>query len=462
MENENDVDLSKYNIQPIQQSNNDENVDLNNYGLIPIQQQNNVSPQVSATSKLMNKAYQAADNSPSQYDIASANQIVNPLKYLKIPLSNYNPLTSLKEIAGSVGKPLMLTNPELMEGPGVVEGLVNTLGRIGQGVSTTTSQQLDNINTFQDLKNNVLSNLKLNSLLEVPSAAIRSIGGISEFLNPQQYATEKMQQINQNAMTAKAKMQAAYQPVYDKYDDNWVTSTPDKYLGFDNTDKQYFTPQVNKSYKDFVAEPTFQNLRELQTQMGKDWARIAGNSNLTNQADSLSMSRDLVNSKIQSYLKNDPEMLSQYNDAVGIARDEYYPHLATPTLESISEGRNFNFSPSDLAKDIRKEVSSKNPAIPEGHYLRDIGQNLQTRVNMGNAGQWLLPMAVGTAASEYEYPGYRSGFIGLGAGAALKHYLEPGLIKVAQNPFIRSSLQNVVSPLYYGTGRNIIGQNSLS
>lgn len=419
----------------------------------------------SASQNLLSQASQQGQNKNQSEpnNIFSAlnnvsNNIVNPNAFINVAMSPNKPLQALKEAASTAGKATSFYNPELMEAPGLLPGIINSLGRIGSGTTSTTAMQANNINSLEDLKNAAENNLRLNALVEAPVAAVNIISGAAELMNPMKYAQSKAQQIKQGFEQAQQEKNAAYLPVNQKYGDANVSVTPKSYLNFEPEISQYFTPQINKSFKTFKADPTFQNLHNLQSQMGNDAARISGNTTLINQHQAIQSAQQLVEDKIQSFLKQDPKALASYNNGQYISANKYFPYLSSPTLSAISEGRNVNYTPSDIVGEINKGSQKSTRAIPADHPLIGIGSDLENKINRGKAMQYVLPTIAGVAGGEMIHPGASGILSGLATGVGFGHYIEPSLLKVAQNPWLQNAMINLRNS-YYPVTRNWIANN---
>lgn len=395
------------------------------------------------------------------------NNLLDPNTLMRTAASGFNPINNLQMAAQSAGKVGSALNPELMESPGIIPGIVNSLGRIGTGTATTTAMNAPNINSIQDLKNNLKSNLKLNTLIEAPANAIRTVGGLAELFNPAQYAEKQRNLIEQGAKMADAKRQAAYAPVNAKYNDKPVTNDPKNYLDFDENESQYFSPNVKKVIKTFNNDPTFNNLHNMQSLMGNEAANISNIPEKNHEYQALNNSRNSIKDKIVSFLSNDPQALAQYKKGEQISRDEYYPYKATPQLAAAAEGRKTDFNPNKMVKEVNSDLDRKsNFSIPKDHPVVDISKDLENRISRGQVMQYAVPMAAGTAMGTLLHPsmGHIVGGIG-GAlsGAGFAHYLESSIFNKAQEPWLQNVLQNL-SHLYYGGLRNSLsnwrGNNS--
>ena len=429
-----------------------------------------LSQPISAAQNLSSQAQQQGQPS-SNYaaDLAWDNQPINPLDLIKLALSRnknfpksglYDPKQTANLVGKTAGKGLMMAQPELMEGPGLFSGLVNSAGRVGTVATGMTMQNLDNVNSMSQLGKDFLSNLKSNAMIEAAPMAARGIGGMAELVNPQKYGEKFGNQIEQGFNAADQKRQAAYAPVNAKYDDYLTTVNPKNYLKFDPEDEQYFTGDVKRSLNTFNNEPNFRNLHDLQSQMGRDWAKVSTSPDKIDTAQALNYSRKYVQGKIQKFLSQDKDALAQYNLGQKISHEEYYPYLSSPNLSAISEGRKLDVDANQLAKEIRKGQEKRTGAIPSDHPLVEIGDKLQDKLNRGEAMRYLMPAAAGAVSGEYFNPGIGGPVSGALAGLGFGRWIEPSMLKLAQNPWLIKHLENAVQPLYYGGSRGFLNYNN--
>lgn len=283
------------------------------------------------------------------------------------------------------------------------------------------------------------------AMLEALTAPVRAVSQVADWMVPQQAAGSIAEQIRTNAQAAKSAAEEKYAPVHDKYDDNLVTPTPVDYLGFHPEDTQYFKPAVNRAYRDFKAEPTFLNLHNLQSEMGKQ--------------PELAPLRDSVKQKLQSYLSQDSVNAANYQAGSDIMRDNYYPYTENKTLNDIVEHEKpiTKFNPTALQDALNKssvvDQASKS-LIPSNHPLVQMSQQLNGAVNRGNIAQVMIPAAGMGALGYGVHPefGTLGGALG---GAAFGKWMEPYLIsKFIQNPSVENFFTGA-APYYYGAGRQI-------
>lgn len=294
----------------------------------------------------------------------------------------------------------------------------------------------------------------------------KGIKGIAELMNPVEYTRNEMKNIKLGHDNAKLQMNEDYRPVNEKYDDHLMTISPQKYLGFDKTQVKRFTPEVKLNYEEFLKKPNFKNLHDLQSSMGKDYSRIATNPNKIKTAGNLKLSRDYINNKISSFLKNDPEMLAQYNKGRETARDFYYPYLSNDVLKKISKGVKQDISPRQLSNSLTKSrekiVYEKDgkpiTAIPDEHPLTKTLNKLNNRIHLGEAAQYAIPTLTGTLTGGHLSPGIGN-LLGGGAGGLIAHYLQPHMIKFIQNPAANKIIKSGLGIPTQAISRGIAGYN---
>lgn len=325
--------------------------------------------------------------------------------------------------------------PRMIEAP---------LARIGQqaGFGAATSQNpLEGAKEFGGLQ----------AGMEALGAPFKAVGAVAEFMNPIKYAGNVAEKIRNFAKSGLEEGESYYKPVHAKYDESWVTPTPEKYLGFHPEDRQYFKPIVNKAYRDFIAEPSFKNLHSLQSKMG--------------QQPELKPLRDQIKERINSFLSHDPEMLNSYQMGSNILRDKYYPYIENDVLKGIVEHEKpiTKFNAKALSKAL--EGSSivdlaKKSAENIQHPLVGLSKALQSKMNIGEAAEISLPIALGLLGStggSLIHPEFGA-LIGAGSGAAAGKYLLPSMLGLAQNESIVNALKNAQS-LLGSTGKGLMGYN---
>lgn len=297
--------------------------------------------------------------------------------------------------------------------------------------------------------------------MEALGLPFRGLGQVAEWINPLKYTKNSISDIKGGFENAVKEQKAAYKPVTDQYGDTWMSVTPEKYLGFGKSETKYFTPEVKKLYGDFIDEPTFNNLHALQSQMGKDWARMSTNPGKINTAQTLNMARQSLNQKITNFLSQDANALAQYQKGAEITKNQVAPYLSTPTLRKIAAGKIDSMSPAQLANAIAKGTQKEVGGIPEMHPLNELLGKLTNRTNIGQSIQNALPIALGglgAMGGNMIHPGLGT-LAGAGGAAAAAKYLAPSALNLAQNPFIVKLLQGYVNPAIQGAGREAVGYN---
>ena len=266
--------------------------------------------------------------------------------------------------------------------------------------------------------------------------------------NPLRFAANEAGNIREGYHAAHEAQQAAYRPVNQRYNEHFMTPNPREYLGFTPSETRYFTPDVRKAYQDFLEEPNFRHLHDLQSQMGRDAARVSTSPNKINTAQTLTGTRNTVNERISNFLRHDPEMEHQYELGRQISREQYFPYHANPTLQKISQGMIRNPTPQQLNSAITKGTQKIShivegapvAAIPENHALTQVLGRLHGRMNQADLIKSLMPLA-GSGL------GILGGIPGAAIGGAVGHYISPHALSAAQNPIV----QNIARALGLGT-----------
>lgn len=355
-----------------------------------------------------------------------------------------NPKDIRKEMIQGAGALGAMANPEFGIGMKMIDPILNAVGRIGTGAISNTAMEYgspeERNKNFGDVyTRNVIANTALESL----PAALKGVGVLAEKIRPEKLAGQIAENIRNIAQKGYAKAQEFYNPVHKKYDENLVTTMPEEYLGFTPEDRQYFKPAVNRAYRDFKAEPTFKNLHYLQHQMGK--------------YPELWPMRQDVNSKLESFLGKDPEMLENYLNGRNVMRDEYYPYTDNDTMHDIVENENKikTHDPQKLNKalnDSNLVDKARKSAIPINHPLVQSAQQMNAAMDKAQLAQYAIPATLSTIGGEIIHPGLGGGLAGLGAGSVFGYMGSPIAAKYAQNPYLVKALQNIRNP-YSTIGR---------
>lgn len=267
----------------------------------------------------------------------------------------------------------------------------------------------------------------------------KMIGGISQWIHPSTYAGKMAEQIRQQGQKGLAQGEKQYAPVHDKYDDRLMTIDPKKYLGFAPEDTQYFKPDVNRSYRDFLAEPTFANLHALQSKMGA--------------YNELRPMREEIKDKIFNFLSKDPQMLARYQKGSDIMRDKYYPYIATDTTKNIVQTKKpiLRHDPEELHKALQESPliqKSAKAEEPIKHPLVKMGKQLDRRMNAAALAKYVIPIMTGGAASAMGGSSSLGMLGGMTGGAVAGHMGGLAASKAAQNPLLESLLKNASRGVY--------------
>ena len=326
----------------------------------------------------------------------------------------------------------IVSNPLMQFG----RGAVNTLGRIGMGTGLNAGMAQNN----PENKNSFMGNLKsmgtVNAILEAGLAPFRSMQKVAEIYNPLARTEKHMNEMRNNYNAVHALEQSHYAMPMQKYGNTPVTgnstgyssliSHPEDYLSFTDQQKRYFTPNIKKSYNDFLGNPTFSNLHTLQSQMGKDWATLAGNPNKIKTSQNLYDARESVKEKIQDFLSKDKEALAEYNKGMEVAKNQRFPYESNPTLKKVIQGKTEGITPKKLHKSIETAKAKNINPTPADHHLQEVYKDMSNALSNAELTKAFLP-----------------------------HYLRkfsPDFAGITQNALVKK-LAGGLNPLYYGVGR---------
>lgn len=368
-----------------------------------------------------------------------------------------------------------LLNAEL-PGSGLLSRyLINPLlrlgGRLGQGTASNLIYQAPELKTKEDWKNAASEDLKLNALLEGGTLPFRIPNYFAEMTNPLKFTANKAAQIQRETQNANATMNKLYSPINTKYGEAVVTSDPKKYLADVGIEKKGLYTNAKDVYDEFIKNPTYKNLSDLKTQVGRDYARISTLPDKVNKAQLFNKHQNSINQLKRDFLSGDESAINQLNLADSYAANHYFPYLSTPTLRKIGKGH-LDVSPKSLSSSIKKATEKtvgigkgEKSVIPENHPLRNHLSDLNKFINFGNLSQFTLPTVTGAIAGEVLHPGL-GGAIGGGLGGLgssqianmASKFGAPSLTNAIQNP-LTQNVFNYTRPWWYGGGRALISTN---
>lgn len=384
------------------------------------------------------------------------------------------PLQEQMQKAASIALPFLAPeiravpyiSPLLSKIPGAT-AIGNMLGRIGYGTALTTLPETFNKEDRNNLGENIKTNALLNTGLEAFTMPFRGLNAMTELFNPIKYSRMKAAAIKKEHDAAKSVMEENYSPIKNAYGDFTVSVTPKKYLEESGINKKHLYPDAKEYYEEFVNEPNYNNLINLKSQVGRDWAKIS-TTDKVRDAQLFNRYRNTLDSKVKNFLSRDPELLQSYENANRYAENVYYPYLSTPTLKTIAKGKYQNIYPDKMAKSLEKATEGVVGAehkykIPENHPLRNHLKELQNRISIGDISELATPALAGALLGGLSgnslipsYGSYAGGLGGLGAGLALGL----GGSKLLKYPVIQSpTVQNAfskINPFFYKTGRAAI------
>lgn len=448
------IDFSKYGLNPVAESL----PDFKSYGLKP------------ASDELVEQAQQQSEQPIQENDLMQQLQQAGSLS----SLNEFGPVMYQNKPARAA---MFLAAPGLapeMTGGSSIWGrlaapYINTASRVGMGTAGNVAYDLPNIHNLEDLKKSALNSLIGNSLIEAGTLPYRVPASLSETFNPLGHANLKYNQIRNEFSTAKAVQEATYKPVMDKYGSYNVTLDPKNYLDNMGIERKRLYDQTKDLYDQFKNDPTFQNLHNLQSQIGVDLRQARVAKNKPSSVSRFVNYQNKLKDKVTNYLSHDQPMLDQYKKGSQFTRDVVEPYRATPTLEKIAFGKKSNITPENLSSAINKGtekiIARKGDeaftAIPEGHALNNHLKDLEKIMNFGKFAKIAVPTISGAVGGHLLQPGLGgiagvSGGAGLG-GALLSNIGNPLLQATAQNPFIQNIFRKT-SPYYYLGTRAALGE----
>lgn len=370
--------------------------------------------------------------------------------------------------AGSMALPLVA--PEIKAIP-VISNILskipgaasvgNMLGRIGYGTALTTAPHVFSEEGRENIGEKAGLNAMLNAALEGLTLPFRGASSMAELFNPVKYTRNKAQEIKNEFTAAKATTDEMYRPVNEAYNDFKVTITPKNYLLNAGIKRKDLYPDAKIIYDDFLKDPTFGNLHNLQSKLGNDWAKTAKLHPEKGQL--FKQMRDTLQDRAQHFLSRDPNALKQYNLASDYAKNYYFPYTSTPTLRKIAKGK-MDVSPKLLRQSIKRGIEKgigqeEKSVIPEFHPLRNHLKDLEHKINIGEAASFAVPAVAGGIGGELLHPGLGGLVGGFGVSqipAIAAKFGAPTMTGFVQNPLVQNAFTRA-NPYYYGLGRAGIG-----
>lgn len=443
------IDFSKYGLNPVSEST----PDFKSYGLTP------------ASEQLIEKAQQQGEQPVEETDPVQQFQQPGTLSSLDEfgPVMYQNKPARASMFLAAPALAPEITGGSSIWGRTLGAPLLNTASRVGAGTAGNIAYDLPNIHNLEDLKKSSIHSLMGNALIEAGTLPYRVPTSLAETFNPLGHANLKYNQIRNDFSTAKAIQDATYKPVFDKYGSYNVTLDPVNYLNSTGIKRSKLYDQSKDLYDKFKNNPTFQNLHDLQSQIGVD---LRQSQVAKSKPASVSRFRNYQNKlkdKVTNYLKYDDAMLERYKEGSAFTRDVVEPYRATPTLEKIAFGKKANVTPENLSsaitKGTEKIISRKGnqafTAIPEGHALTNHLKDLEKIMNFGKLAKAVVPTATGILAGEALMPGMGGFAAGAGSGGGLAAGLlstigNPILGATLQNPFLKSAFKGTSVPYYMG------------
>jgi hypothetical protein len=333
-----------------------------------------------------------------------------------------------------------LAAPQLKGGVSGITGIINALNRVGAGAIGNIAYESPNIKTFEQLKSVGGESAIRNLFLEGLPILTRGISGASEIYNPSyNFAKQKMNEIANEYSASKSLQRETYRPVFEKYGTQDVTSNPEKYLRNAGISSKKLYPESKKIYDEFLEKPTFQNLHNLQSVIGKDLRTVSRDTTKPLTKQRFTQYRNNLQDLAKDFISIDENALGKYNLGSQITKNLVEPFRSTPTLRKISYGTKINPEPIQIANAIkngREKIAYESggnvfTAIPKGHPLEKHMNHINTRMDIGNSMQKLVP--------------------------EFSKKVLPNLVGAIQNKTIGNVFKNL-DPAYYIGGRAAISQ----
>lgn len=366
-----------------------ENIDFSKYGIRPLTNEPNfasygIRPYQSASQELISKAQEQAAPRPGMREPQMQEEFSNPTalpsfasrppeaQRQMLELSAFDPAnqtpTGTMVPGGAFEHPAtrmagsMLGSsyaPEFSAGEGMVSRyalnpLMNLLSRLGTGTAGNLAYQAPDIKNLQDLKKSAINDLGYNALIEGGTLPFRAGAHFGEITNPQQLATNKLQQIGDEYKSAKELQRSYYKPVFDKHGETKVSDNALIDLVYPDSVVKRFTPEIKKSYNQLLENPTLNNLHSFNAQVGRDYRRIATTPGKINTAQTLNAVNQDAKGKIVDFLGRDENALNSYNMGSEITKTHVAPFEATPTLEKMAKGVKTDMTPNQVHAAIKK------------------------------------------------------------------------------------------------------------
>lgn len=434
-----------------------------------IEGEDNPSPQIAASSN-KGGTYQPTlddtlqfDQSDNLGDQGNKNQVSDLLSKMNSDQSSSPaPKSFLSKSADFLGIPgyarqdLKNTGGfAALMGTSEIPGAAGIISRLGVGGGLGALENPDN------KAQGALTGAGFSAAGEAVPAAFSGIGKIAELINPVKYAGKLGKQIQNTYQTFKDQASNIYNDLRARHGDSNIYQIGNKlpstnYLKSDPENMSYLTSNsdLRKMHNTFIKDPSFENAHKLQSQMGTEIREIRSrgmDASSRNTVSALSDLRTNLLDDMGTFLNNTNKLdYAQYQTARGITRDIVAPHDIDSYVGKVARGKIKNTQPEQLVKGIKNAVESGE--LPKGHYLEQLGEQLNHRMQRGQAINDLGSLIGGGAIGEMLMPGGYGLAGGLGIGSAVAKYVNPTAIKLAQNPYFLKGLQNLGKGYNVGRG----------
>lgn len=211
----------------------------------------------------------------------------------------------------------------------------------------------------------------IQALSEALPPLARGAGKIAESVYPKKTTADVIDNMVKDYKGARRDAKDLYDPLFQSIGKNPAESESNL-LNFTRSDKQYFSPNVKRSYETYKGEPSISNLHNLQSEMFKS-AQSAKRTGDNNTYQALTNSRSDAMGVLKGELSKYPGALGQYENAQGIIRDRVTPFTSHPLLQDIVDRGKRTVDPYSLGRALNEsaeELSREKSVVPQGHALR--------------------------------------------------------------------------------------------
>ncbi len=220
------------------------------------------------------------------------------------------------------------------------------------------------------------------------------------------------------------------------------SSNSSKFHGMNDDDLSLLSRDTRNSVNGFEKDPTYNNAHRLQSDMFQDAAREGRAQNFTTSNNIHSMRQQFNNSIKKWMTKNYPNAVPFHNEARDLTRDIIKPSESSSVLNSISTGavKPNLVNPSEVSSAMKAFERSKkiSKTVKKDHPFTALAEELRKHKKESSLYKSAVDLggAIGGGLIGHNLFPY-GGISGLGAGAALTHYLSSPVAKLT-SPIISS------------------------